>query len=104
MNKFSGKLGYSTTSETKPGVFTETIVELDIVGDIIENASRFENNSKVNLDIAENTQVSIVRSPEIPQNYRLIKYVKYWGIAWAIQKVKYRYPRLLITLGGEYNV
>ena len=105
MNKVSGKLGYSTTSEVKPGVYKETIVERDVVVNIIRNASRLEGGSKVNQDItSDQVQVSIVASPETPQNFRMLKYVKCWGVAWTIKSVENQYPRLLITLGGEYNV
>jgi len=104
MSKFCGKLGYSKTSETKPGVWVETIVEKDIIGNVIRNTSKLENNSKVNQDITINNQISIVADPELTQNFHQIKYVKYWGVDWTVNLVEVQYPRLILTLGGEYNV
>lgn len=104
MNKFCGKIGYSTTFESKPGVWVDSIVEKDIVGNVIRNTSKLENNSKVNQDITINNQISIVADPEVTQNFHKIKYVKYWGVAWTVNSVEAQHPRLILTLGGEYNV
>lgn len=104
MKKFYGKVGYTTTSETKPGVHTETIVERDITGDIIRVTSKVEDDSKVNQNIALSDQLSFVASPEITQNFKSIRYVIFGGTAWAVKSVSVDYPRLVLTLGGVYNV
>lgn len=104
MRKFCGKIGYSSTSETKPGVYTETIIEKDVIGESDRIAIKNQNDSKVNQNIVANDQISIVADPELTQNYHLIKYVKYWGVAWSVTSVRVEYPRLFLTLGGVYNV
>ncbi|MDD4275619.1 MAG: hypothetical protein PHO33_01390 [Clostridia bacterium] len=104
MSKFCGVIGYSRTYESKPGVWKDGITEKDITGDLIKNTSKLETNSKVNQDITINNQISIVADPEITQNFRFIKYVKFWGVAWTVESVTEQYPRLILTLGGEYNV
>ena len=37
MAKFYGKIGYAITGETKPGVWTDQIVEKDVIGDFLTN-------------------------------------------------------------------
>lgn len=104
MSKFCGVIGYAITGEIKPGVYADsTIVEKDIVGDIIKNSSKTENNNKVNQDITIDNRISILAHPEVTQNFTSIKYVKFWGIAWTVKAVEVQYPRLILTLGGEYN-
>jgi len=104
MSKFCGTIGYSVTKELKPGVWADgTIVEKNIIGNLIKNTSKIDDNSKVNQDITINNQISIVADPEVTQNFRFIKYVKFEGIAWAVTMVEVQYPRLILTLGGEYN-
>lgn len=103
MSKFYGKIGYGITEETNPGVFVTKIIEKDFVGDLIKNTVQLEKSDGVNDDINISNQVSIVSSPYAMQNFHLIKYAKFMGVAWIVKKVEVQYPRLLLTLGGEYN-
>lgn len=104
MSKFCGILGYAITGEIKPGVWADsTIVEKNIIGTLIKNTNKVDENSKVNQDITISNQVSIVADPEITQNFRFIKYIKFEGVAWTVKIVDVQYPRLILTLGGEYN-
>lgn len=101
--KFSGKLGYAITEETKPGVWSDGIVERSTTGDVINSGYRFEHPGDVNLDLNLDLRISIVMDAFIKQNFGSIKYVKFEGINWAVKSVTVQYPRLILTLGGEYN-
>ncbi len=103
MAKFYGKLGYGITAETVPGVWTNGIVEKDVMGDLIKNTRQLEHTDKVNSDITISNIVSIVADPYATENFHLIKYVKFMGVAWTVINVEVQFPRLLLTLGGEYN-
>lgn len=104
MSKFCGKIGYGITTETKPGVWTDGITEYDAVGDIIRNTRKLEDNSSsINQNINIDNQISIVANPFIMQNFQFIKYVMFLGTKWTVKKVEVQYPRLILTLGGEYN-
>lgn len=103
MSKFSGKIGYGITAETSPGVWVPTIIEKDFVGDLIKNTRQLERSDGVNDNINISNQISIVADPYAIENFHLIKYAKFMGVAWIVKSVEVQYPRLLLTLGGEYN-
>lgn len=108
MAKFYGKIGYgvSSESETQPGVWTQGYTEKDVVGEFLKNTRQLESHDKVNDDININNIVSIVSDPYANEHFHLIKYVKdgRTGIAWRVTNVEVQYPRLILTLGGVYNV
>ncbi len=103
MAKFHGKLGYGISGETKPGVWVDQIIEKDIVGDFIKNTRQLENSGGVNDNININNSISIVADPYVTENFHLIKYVKFMGTAWKVKIAEVQYPRIILTLGGEYN-
>lgn len=108
MAKFYGKIGYgvSSESETQPGVWTQGYTERDAVGEYLKNTRQLESHDKVNDDININSIISIVSDPYASQHFHLIKYAKdgRTGIAWKVINVEVQYPRLILTLGGVYNV
>lgn len=103
MAKFHGKLGYGITGETKPGIWVDQIIEKDVVGDFIKNTRQLENSGGVNDNININNSISIVADPYVTENFHLIKYVKFMGTAWKVRTAEVQYPRIILTLGGEYN-
>ena len=44
MAKFYGVIGYAVTEETKPGVWTEKIIERMYYGDLIRNTRRLQSD------------------------------------------------------------
>lgn len=105
MAKFYGKIGYGVTQETVPGVWEDTIIERDVVGDLLRNTRQLQDSHKVNSDININNMVSIVADPYATEHFHLIKFVLdlRTGIAWKVTNVEVQFPRLILTLGGEYN-
>ena len=103
MAKFHGKLGYGITGETKPGVWVDQIIEKDIVGDFIKSNRQLENSVLVNDNININNSISMVADSYVTENFHLIKYVKFMGTAWKVKTAEVQYPRIILTLGGEYN-
>jgi hypothetical protein len=104
MAKYYGKVGYGPTSvETKPGVWTEVIVEREYVGDILRNTRRLESGESVNDDLSVNNLISIVADPYANENFFAIRYVTWMGALWKVTEVEVQSPRLLLRLGGKYN-
>ena len=104
MAKFYGVIGYSTTEETKPDVWVETITERPYYGDIIRESRRVENaQDSVNDGVSLNNEVSIVADLYAQENINEMRYVKIRGTAWKITSVEVQYPRLNISIGGIYN-
>ena len=103
MAKFYGKIGYAITGETKPGVWTDQIVEKDVIGDFLTNRWDIQPSGGVNDDLNSNHSVSVIMDPFMSENYQLIKYVRFMGVAWKVKTSELSYPRIKLTLGGEYN-
>lgn len=104
MAKWYGKVGYITTEETAPGVWTPTTTERMYFGEVRRNSSRWSASSdSTNDDININNQISIVADPFAYQNFHSMKYVEFMGANWKITSVEEQRPRLILTIGGVYN-
>jgi hypothetical protein len=103
MAKFYGVIGFAETVETSPSVWKERITTRHYYGDIVRNTRRLESSGGTNDNINVANQLSIVADPYANQNFHAMRYVKFMGTAWKITNVEVQYPRLLLTIGGEYN-
>lgn len=103
MAKFYGPIGFSDTVETDPGVWEERIVEHSYFGDLTRNTSRYQQSGGVNDNITINNSISIVADPYATTNFQKMRYVEFLGTKWKITNVEVQYPRLILTIGGEYN-
>lgn len=105
--RFSGAVGYATTSETSPGVWKDTVTEKTYFGDVIRNARRLEPPSMVppmlNANVALENQFSIVADAYAYANYRNIRYVMWEGLRWTVTNIEVQRPRLIFTIGGPWN-
>lgn len=104
MARYYGKVGYALTEETAPGVWSETFTEREYYGDEIRNYRRLEPAGKVNDNITIANNISIVADPFAMENFHAIRYAEYMGTMWEVSSVEVQYPRLILTLGGVYNV
>lgn len=104
MAKFHGKVGYVMTSETRPGVWIEEILERTYYGDVTRNARRLMQQTEgVTTDIDVSNLISIVADPYARDHFFAIRYVEWMGVKWTVSNVEVQYPRLILTLGGVYN-
>lgn len=103
MAKFFGPIGFATTVETRPGVWTEKIVERNYRGDVIRNSRRLQTTDQVNDDINISNEISIVADPFANGNFHSMRYIGFMGAKWKISSVEVKYPRLILTLGGVWN-
>lgn len=104
MPKWYGKIGYGSTEETSPGVWTESIIERSYYGDIVRNTRRLQtSSSQVNDNIDISNEISIVSDPYAMGNFHAIRWVEFMGSKWKVTSVEVQYPRLLLSLGGVYN-
>lgn len=103
MAKFFGSIGYAVTSETKPGVYEEQIIEREYFGDVNRNIRKLENSEHLNDDINVSNEISIVSDPFANENFYSMRYAEFMGTKWKITSVEVKYPRLILTLGGVYN-
>lgn len=103
MGKWFGKIGYAVTEETTPGVWVEQITERNYYGDIIRNTRRLQTSDKLNDDINVSNEISIVADPFARENFHAMRYIEFMGTRWKVSSVEVQYPRLILSLGGEYN-
>ena len=104
MAKWFGKIGYSETVETVPGVYNPQITVREYYGDVIRNTTRWTVNSEsTNDDLTINSQISIVADPFAIEKFYSMKWIEFMGTRWKISSVEPQFPRLLLTLGGVYN-
>jgi hypothetical protein len=102
--RFCGKIGFSDTAETIPGIWENQIVERTYYGDVTRRARRLQTDSKsVNDDIRVTNDISIVADQYAYDHFHTMLYVEYMGTKWKAESVEVVIPRLNITLGGEYN-
>lgn len=103
MAKYYGAIGYVERVETRPGVWKEQITERMYSGDLLRNTSRFQTADKLNDDINIANDISIVADPYARDNFHRMRYIEFMGAKWKITNVEVEYPRLRLTIGGEYN-
>lgn len=103
MAKVYGTIGYAITSETSPGVWQEQNTEYAFYGDLIENSARHQKSEHLNDDISITNELSVLADPFAFENFQHIRYVSFWGSRWTVTNVRVQYPRLILSLGGNYN-
>ena len=105
MARWFGKIGYSETVETAPGVWMPQDTVREYYGDVTRNTTRWTGNSdSTNDDLTVSTQISIVADPFAVEKFYSIKWIEFMGAKWSVNSVDpTQPPRLILTLGGVYN-
>lgn len=103
MTKYAGLVGYATQEEIRPGVWSDTITEVFMRGDVLRLAGSHSSGEKVNDDLTLQNRISLIGSPYAYKNFLNIKYVTYMGVRWKVLGVEVPRPRLIISLGGVWN-
>lgn len=103
MARWAGEIGYVETVETSPGVWEEVIEPHIYTGDMNSLSRSLRNAQKINDDVDIGMELEIVADPYALSHFSNIRYVEYMGIKWKVRTVTVRYPRLVLSLGEEYN-
>lgn len=104
MSKFYGKIGFVKDEETAPGVWMPSqTIERQYYGDMIRLDRRWDQPTSVNDHLELSEEISIVADAYILDNLSYIKYVEVLGAKWKVKTITPAYPRIRLTLGGEYN-
>lgn len=103
MAKYAGKIGFAVSEETKPGVWTERMVERQYYGDLTRNTRRLQSSGNLNDNVTISNQISIVADPFANENFHAMRYVEFMGAKWKINSVEVQYPRLILEMGDVYN-
>lgn len=104
MAKYYGMIGFATTEETEPGLWEEKITEREYCGDLVRNTRRLEtSSSSVNDNVNISNEISIIADPYAQLNFHAMRYATFMGTKWKVTSVDVQYPRLILTMGDEYN-
>lgn len=107
MARFSGTIGFLRTEETDPdnhpGVYKEVLREHRYYGDVLSNSRRWDQNGNFNDDLAINNRISIVADGFARANLGAMKFVRWLGDTWKITNAEIQYPRIILTIGGQYH-
>lgn len=104
MAKWFGKVGYSETVETAPGVWLPQDTVHEYYGDVKRNNTKWSGNSEsTNDNLTVNVQISIVADPFAIEHFSSIKWIEFMGAKWKIVNIELQLPRLLLSLGGVWN-
>ena len=104
MARFCGKVGYVFPKETSKGVWVDSDpIEQTYRGETLNSSTRWVDASGLNDDLKISMRISIVADAFAIENFSKIKYCEYLGVKWKVTEVEPKRPRLILTLGGEYN-
>ena len=103
MAKWFGKIGFCVTEETEPGIWEEVVTERSYYGDLLSNFRKLQNSGGVNDNRDVSAELSVVADPYAEIHFNSIHYVEFGGVKWKVNSVEPQRPRLILSLGGEYN-
>ena len=107
MARFSGTVGFLQTVETDPenhpSVYTEVLTERQYYGDVLMHSRRWDQNGNLNENLAISNRISIVADKYARANVGSMRFVRWLGDTWKITNVEVQYPRLILSLGGQYH-
>ena len=104
MAKYSGKIGFTKTEETKPGVYMPTTVYKQYRGDVERKSYRSNNlTDQTNKEINVSNIISIIANEYAYENFQYISCAEYMGTMWNVTDVEVAHPRLKLTIGGVFN-
>lgn len=101
--KFYGTVVYVTLKEVVPGKWKEVVTERQYRGDVVRVSRKLQSEAKVNDNIRINNEIRILADAFAYQNFQSIRYIVWNGIKWKVESVTVDRPRLVFTIGGEYN-
>lgn len=102
--KFHGNIGFIQTTDAGHSVYKANLVEKPYFGDVLKYSKRYDAGQQVHDELTINNQISIVADVFAYQNIGYMRYVVWNGQKWAIISAELDYPRILLTIGGLYNV
>jgi len=103
MARFHGRVGFGETTESKPGVHTDVVVEHIFYGDVIQNRRVLRQGENLNRDLSVSNSISIVGDAYAREHFFAIRYVEWAGQLWSVTDVEIQAPRLILHLGEVYN-
>lgn len=106
MTRFYGKIGFSVTKETRPGIFKETYIEKMYKGFVTRNTRRWDQSEYLNDNININNDISIIADGFAISHFGVMRYVKWMNQTFEITSATLDTDvhRITLSIGGVFNV
>ena len=75
MTKYYGAIGFASSVESSPDVWTEEITERNYYGDVTRNVRRLDGTEFINDKVVVNNSISIVADAYANENFFAIRYL-----------------------------
>lgn len=103
MAKFHGKVGFTTTEETSPGVYEEVATERTYKGDLTRMNGSHIASEGLNPNVRINHTLSIMADKYALSHISDVRYVEWLGKHWKVTSFEVNRPRIVLYLGELYN-
>jgi hypothetical protein len=104
MAKYSGRVGFTKTEKSKPGVMEPVTTYRSYRGDVERKSYRMESpTTQLNTELNISNVISIMGDEHAFKNFQYISCVEYMGALWHVTNVEVAHPRLKLTIGGVFN-
>lgn len=101
--KYYGSIGFSETVQDGLDRWVVQIKEYQYAGDINRVSTGWKTSEHLVDDISVSMEISFVGDLHARNNYNKIRYAVWNGVKWRVTNVTENHPRIILTLGGEYN-
>ena len=103
MGKWAGKIGFSTCTEVKPGIWRDVITERAYKGDEHRISRRLQGTDRLSENPTISNELSIIADAFAFENFQNIRYIVWHGAKWKIKTITVDHPRLMLEIGDVYN-
>lgn len=101
--KYYGNIGFSETVQTEQDIWETQIREYPYAGDINRVSTSWKTSDHINDDLTVSMEISFIGDVHALQNFANIRYAVWRGTKWRVTNITEEHPRIVLTLGGEYN-
>ena len=103
MPRYVGKLGIAEQKEVSPGVWEETITEVQVLGDVKQRTEVLGLVDTINPIYTTTTSISVYSRGVGPVDNSMIRYVTYKDKRWMISSIVDQPPLIVLYIGEEYH-
>ena len=108
--RYCAKIGFRDTYEkvdehgNPTSIWVEDITEKTYKADVMSNGYRNQQGDSINDDYRVNVKLSMIACDAyVISHLNSVIYCEWLGKKWKVTAVELERPRLIVTLGGEYN-
>lgn len=101
--KYYGTIGFSETVEVAVDRWEAQIKEYQYAGDINRVSTGWKTSEQLEDNLSVSMEISFIGDIHALNNYNNIRYAVWRGVKWRVTNVTENHPRIILTLGGEYN-